>query len=154
MLATRQLCAAAFSACFLLAPAAQGAEPAAAIDEMSAYLEFSEYGGGVMFAEQIAREDWSRFLVIDTRDSAQFANDHIPGAINIEWRRVMARRADIPRDKPVLVYCNSGSLSAQAGFALRVAGFENVRILQGGFDEWKAKGGFDAAQRASKPAKH
>lgn len=131
------------------------AEPnAAAVDEMAAYLEFSEYGGGVMFAEQIPREDWKRFLVIDTRDAAQYAKDHIPGAINIDWRQVLAERARIPRDKPVLVYCNSGSLSAQAGFALRVAGLDNVRILQGGFEEWKAKGGFDAATRATAPAKH
>lgn len=131
------------------------AEPnAAAVDEMATYLAFSEYGGGVMFAEQIPREDWKRFLVIDTRDAAQYAKDHIPGAINIDWREVLAERGRIPRDKPVLVYCNSGSLSAQAGFALRVAGMDNVRILQGGFDEWKAKGGFDAFTRATAPAKH
>ena len=43
---------------------------AATIDEM-AYLECSEYGGGVMIAEQIPREDWKRFVVIDTRDAAQ-----------------------------------------------------------------------------------
>jgi rhodanese-related sulfurtransferase len=49
----------------------------------------------------------------------------------------------------VLIYCNSGSLSAQAGFALRVAGWENVRILQGGFDEWQAKGGLDAGEKAA-----
>jgi len=40
-------------------------------------------------------------------------------------------------------------LAAQAGFALRVAGWENLRILQGGFEEWKAKGGFDAYKRRS-----
>lgn len=93
-------------------------------------------------------------MVIDTRDAAQYAKEHIPGAIHIDWRQVLAQRATIPRDKPVLVYCNSGSLSAQAGFALRVAGLENVRILQGGFDEWKAKGGFDASTRATTIPKH
>lgn len=140
----------------LLLPAftAHAQTSAATIDEMAAYLAFSEYGGGVMFAEQIPREDWKRFVVIDTRDAAQYAKDHIPGAIHIDWRQVLAQRATIPRDKPVLVYCNSGSLSAQAGFALRVAGLENVRILQGGFDEWKAKGGFDAATRATTSPKH
>ena len=39
-------------------PSAQAETSAATIDEMAAYLEFSEYGGGVMFAEQIPREDW------------------------------------------------------------------------------------------------
>jgi rhodanese-related sulfurtransferase len=56
----------------------------------------------------------------------------------------------LPKDKSILIYCNSGTLSAQAGFALRVAGMDNVRILQGGFDEWKAKGGFDAYKRATR----
>jgi rhodanese-related sulfurtransferase len=125
-----------------------------AVDEMAGYLDFVEYGGGVIFAEQIPREDWSRFHVIDARDAGQFAKDHIPGAVNLEWRRVLAERDSIPRDKPVLIYCNTGSLSAQAGFALRVAGYENVRILQGGFEEWKAKGGFDAASKAAGQAKH
>jgi rhodanese-related sulfurtransferase len=67
---------------------------------------------------------------------------------------VLARRNEIPKNKPVLIYCNTGSLSAQAGFALRVAGWENVRILQGGMEEWKAKGGFDAATKATAPARH
>lgn len=125
-----------------------------AVDEMAGYLDFVEYGGGVIFAEQIPREDWSRFHVIDARDASQFAKDHIPGAVNLEWRRVLAERDSIPRDKPVLIYCNTGSLSAQAGFALRVAGYENVRVLQGGFEELKAKGGFDAASKAAAPAKH
>jgi len=125
-----------------------------AVDEMAGYLDFVEYGGGVIFAEQIPREDWSRFHVIDARDAGQFAKDHIPGAVNLEWRRVLAERDSIPRDKPVLIYCNTGSLSAQAGFALRVAGYENVRILQGGFEEWKVKGGFDAASKATGQAKH
>ncbi|MDO9596247.1 MAG: rhodanese-like domain-containing protein [Azoarcus sp.] len=125
-----------------------------AVEELEAYLDFVDYGGGVIFTEQIPREDWPRFHVIDGRDAAQYAKDHIPGAVNLEWRRVLAERDSIPRDKPVLLYCNTGSLSAQAGFALRVAGFENVRILQGGFEEWKAKGGFDAASKASGQAKH
>jgi rhodanese-related sulfurtransferase len=153
---SKALPAIALSATLLLSlfSPAQAETSAAVIDEIAAYLDFSEYGGGVMFAEQIPREDWKRFLVIDTRDAAQYAKEHIPGAINIDWRQVLAQRMTIPRDKPVLVYCNSGSLSAQAGFALRVAGWENVRILQGGFDEWKGKGGFDASIRAAVPVKH
>jgi rhodanese-related sulfurtransferase len=72
----------------------------------------------------------------------------------MDWRQVLAKRNTIPKNKPVLIYCNTGSLSAQAGFALRVAGWDNVRILQGGMEEWKAKGGFDAAAKAAGPAKH
>lgn len=121
---------------------------AIAVDEMAGYLDFVDYGGGIIFAEQIPAEEYKKMVVIDARDRAQFEKDHIPGAINIEWRRVLAQKNQIPKDKTVLIYCNTGSLSAQAGFALRVAGYENVRILQGGFEEWKAKGGLDANKNA------
>jgi rhodanese-related sulfurtransferase len=127
---------------------------AIATDEMEAYLEFVDYGGGVIFAEQIPKDEWPKMVVIDARDPAQFAKGHIPGAINMDWRQVLAKRNAIPKNKPVLIYCNTGSLSAQAGFALRVAGWENVRILQGGMSEWQAKGGFDAAAKATGSAKH
>lgn len=119
------------------------------MDELSGYLEFVDYGGGTIFAEQIPKSEYSKMMIIDARDSAQFAKEHIPGAVNIEWRQVLAKSSSIPKDKAVLIYCNTGSLSAQAGFALRVSGWENVKILQGGYAEWKAKGGLDANARAS-----
>lgn len=125
-----------------------------AVKAMEEYLDFVDYGGATMFPEQIPREDWKRFHVIDARDNEQYAKEHIPGAVNLEWRQVIAQRQSIPNDKPVLIYCNTGSLSAQAGFALRLAGYDNVRILQGGFAEWKAKGGLDAASKATTAAKH
>ena len=127
---------------------------AAVIDGMEGYLEFVDYGGGVIFAEQIPKDEWPKIMVIDARDAGQFAKGHIPGAVNMDWRQVLAKRNSIPKNKPVLIYCNTGSLSAQAGFALRVAGWDNVRILQGGMEEWKAKGGFDAAAKATRPAGH
>lgn len=119
------------------------------IDEMAGYLDFVDYGGGVIFAEQIPEEEYKKIFIIDARDKGQFDKSHIPGAVNIEWRQVLSQRNQIPKNKPVLIYCNTGSLSAQAGFALRMAGYDNLRILQGGFEEWKAKGGLKANQRAA-----
>jgi rhodanese-related sulfurtransferase len=119
-----------------------------AIIAMQEFLDFSEYGGGTILPEQIQAEDWKNIYVIDTRDANQYQASHIPGAVNIEWRQVLGRRSELPRDKMVLVYCNAGTLSAQAGFALRVAGMDNVRILQGGLNDWKAKGGFEANKLA------
>jgi rhodanese-related sulfurtransferase len=115
-----------------------------AIEIMEEYFDFVDYGGGTILAQQIPAEDWQHFFIVDTRTSVQYEKEHIPGAVNIEWRQILAKRSELPRDKPVLVYCNTGSLSAQAGFALRLAGHENVRILRGGLREWRAKGGFEA----------
>jgi 3-mercaptopyruvate sulfurtransferase SseA len=64
----------------------------------------------------------------------------------------VARRHEIPKDGLVAVYCNSGSLSARAVFAQRLLGWDNVKVLQDGFEGLKAKGGFEANKRASRPA--
>lgn len=130
------------------------ADDKAVIDAMEGYFEFVDYGGATIFPEQIPEGDWKKFFVIDARDKGQFDKGHIPGALNIEWRQVLARRNEIPKDKPVLIYCNQGTLSAQAGLALRLAGYENVRILQGGMSEWQAKGGFEASAKANGAPKH
>ncbi|MGA1211632.1 MAG: rhodanese-like domain-containing protein, partial [Burkholderiaceae bacterium] len=81
---------------------------AVAIDEMAGYLEFIDYGGGVIFAEQIPRDEYKNIMVIDARDAGQFSKGHIPGAVNIEWRKVLEQREKIPKDKMVLIYCNTG----------------------------------------------
>ena len=151
---TKPLLAVLLSATTLIFATIAHAQSNAAVDEIAGYLDFSEYGGGVIFAEQIPREEYKNITIIDARDPEQFAQGHIPGAINIEWRQVLNERDLIPKDKMVLIYCNTGSLSAQGGLALRVAGWDNVRILQGGFEEWQKKGGFDTSTRASAPAKH
>lgn len=138
----------------LAAGSVRAQENTKAIDAMEEYLDFVEYGGATIFPEQIPAQDWNNFFIVDARDAAQFNEEHIPGAVNIEWRQVLARRSELPKDKPILIYCNTGTLSAQAGFALRVAGYDNLRILQGGMREWQAKGGFEAYDRALKPPQY
>lgn len=149
-----RIAAVLFSTSLFLAPLTAAADEKAVIDALEGYLEFVDYGGGTIFPEQIPKDEWKKMFVIDARDAGQYGKEHIPGAVNIEWRQVLAKRGQIPKDKAVLIYCNQGTLSAQAGLALRLAGYENVRILQGGHADWKAKGGFDAASRASGAPRH
>lgn len=138
----------------LLLPIAAAAENTAVVKAFEEYMDFNEYGSSLIWPEQIPAEDWKKIAVIDARDAAQYAKGHIPGAINIEWRQAIARRNEIPKDRMVVYYCNSGSLSAQAVFALRLLGWDNVKVLQDGFEGWKAKGGFEANRQASLPSGH
>ncbi|MCU7864419.1 MAG: rhodanese-like domain-containing protein [Candidatus Thiodiazotropha sp. (ex Lucinoma borealis)] len=124
------------------------------VDAMEEYLDFVDYGGGAIFPEQIPEKDWENIFIVDARNGTQYEKEHIPGAVNIEWRQLLARRSELPRDKTILVYCNTGTLSAQAGFALRLAGFDNINILQGGIREWREKGGFKAYERAIQAPQH
>lgn len=143
-----------FAGLVLLAPPVYADDNPAVVDALSGYLDFAEYGSSLIWPEQIPADDWKKVFIVDARDAAQFAKEHIPGAVNIEWRQAVARRAELPQDRMVVVYCNSGSLSAQAVFALRLLGRDNVKVLQDGIEGWKAKGGFDAHARASRPAGH
>ena len=138
----------------LLTAPARAEENPVVVDALSGYLDFAEYGSSLIWPEQIPDDDWNKVFVVDARDAAQYEKEHIPGAVNIEWRQAVARRAEIPRDRMVVMYCNSGSLSAQAAFALRLLGYDNVKVLQDGIEGWKKKGGFDAHARASQPVGH
>ncbi|RZO78552.1 MAG: rhodanese-like domain-containing protein [Litorivicinaceae bacterium] len=108
----------------------------AVIEEMGEYLMFQEYESGIILPQQIDRSVFEAVTWIDTRDSEQFDKQTILGAIHIEWRQVIERMDEIPTDRKVIVFCNTGSLSAQAAFALRVAGFDNVVVMQSGFLGW------------------
>jgi rhodanese-related sulfurtransferase len=130
--------------------AAQAQADKATVDALEAYFDFADANTGTILSEQIPAEDYRKFYVLDVRDAGQFAKDRVPGAVNIEWRQVFAQRAKLPKDKTILVYCNTSSFAAQVAMALRMDGFDNVRLLYGGFNEWKARGGMDAYARATK----
>lgn len=135
----------------LLSPAVLHAQMnKSTVEAVESYFEFVDYNGGTIMAEQIPAEDYPKLFVLDVRDAGQFAKDHIPGAVNIEWRKVFAERERLPKDRTILAYCNTSSFSGQVAMALRMAGFENVRILHGGYGEWKARGGMEAHARAKK----
>jgi len=117
-----------------------------AIEAMRDYMEFATYSDGAISPEQIAGEDLSQFHIVDTRNAGQYDAGHIPGAVNIEWRQILARRDELPTEKTILLYCETGLLSSKAHFALRVAGYDNVKVLWGGYVMWSARQDFDKAQ--------
>ena len=109
----------------------------AAIDAMQEYMMFSDYEAGIILPQQLDQTVFETALFVDTRDAGQFEEGTIPGAVNIEWREVLDRIDEIPEDRMTILFCNTGSLSAQAAFALRVAGRSNVLVLQTGIIGWK-----------------
>lgn len=105
-------------------------------DEIMGYMDFATYEAGIILPEQLTEDVFGSVLFVDTRDAAQYNAATIPGAIHIEWREIPARLDELPDDQMVVLFCNTGTLSAQATFAARVLGKENVLVLQSGHRGW------------------
>jgi len=77
-------------------------------------------------------------FVIDLRDSEQFQNGHITGSINIPFLNLNKRSNEIPQDKEaVILVCEMGSVSPNAGEILIKEGYKDLLILKGGINEWR-----------------
>ncbi|OZA96294.1 MAG: hypothetical protein B7X52_05495 [Thiotrichales bacterium 34-46-19] len=79
-------------------------------------------------------------LIVDTRPAEAYAKDHIAGAINIDWRFVLSEVKQLPKDRLIVLYCDTGILSSKAHFALRLVGYEQVKVLFNGYEGWKSSG--------------
>lgn len=90
--------------------------------------------------------------VVDVREPAEFAEGHLPGAVNIP-RGVLEFEVDGHpavncvrdpalghRDQPIILNCRSGARSALAADALRQLGFAEPLSLDGGFQGWAGAG--------------
>lgn len=87
----------------------------------------------------INRED---ALVLDVRESGEFAGGHILGAKNIPLPNLEGRAGEIEKHKtkPVIVLCADGNRAAKAATLLRARGFANVVNLNGGLSGWQQAG--------------
>src|SRR5712692_9899192 len=80
--------------------------------------------------------------LVDVRERDEWDEGHIPGAVHIP-RGFLESRAEsaLPdRERPVIVYCASGTRSAFGAKALEELGYGTVSSLAGGFTDWKRNG--------------
>lgn len=79
--------------------------------------------------------------IIDVRTPAEYQNGHIKNAqnINVQSGDFKAKMQNFDREKPIYIYCRSGSRSANAGIILEEMGFKEIYDLKGGILSWKGK---------------
>lgn len=76
-------------------------------------------------------------ILVDVREPAERAIVDIPGAVGIPLRELLENpRAQLPTDRPVVLYCRSGVRSERAGLALLASGHPDVAHLAGGILAW------------------
>lgn len=82
-----------------------------------------------------------RALLLDIRTPEKFAAGHIGGAKHMSSELILKARESLAKhiDKPIIVYCDAGSLGASAARQLTAQGFTRVFNLRGGFAAWRAE---------------
>ncbi|MEA5628265.1 rhodanese-like domain-containing protein [Nostoc sp. UHCC 0251] len=78
--------------------------------------------------------------LIDVREPAEYAGEHIPGATLISLSKFDPRKVPQDQDTKVILYCRSGNRSTMAAQKLFDAGFTTVTHLEGGISAWKQAG--------------
>ncbi len=84
-------------------------------------------------------------IVLDVRELDEFRNVRVEGSLFIPMSQLGARVQDIPRNRPIVVLCASGSRSSSVTGYLLQQGWEDVGSVAGGIDGW---------QRLGLPVKH
>lgn len=94
---------------------------------------------GVSVSDAVILINRSHAVVLDIRDQAEFAAGHITDAKHIPLADIEKRIAELNKfkAKPVLVVCQSGVRSAKAVAQLSKAGFEQVKLINGGLNAWQ-----------------
>ncbi|MBA4536145.1 sulfurtransferase [Bacillus aquiflavi] len=107
--------------------------------------------------KDIVSTEQSETVLIDSRERNRFLGieepidkkaGHIPGAINKFWldgfengffkckSEQEKRFQNIDKQKPIVVYCGSGVTATPNFIALKLAGFQNVKLYAGSFSDW------------------
>ena len=86
----------------------------------------------------ISMSNQNRALIIDIRDSESFNAGHITASKNIPQNELTRRINEITNiDKSVILVCDMGNISPNAGEALKKEGFEDIYLLKGGINQWR-----------------
>ena len=85
-------------------------------------------------------ETEKNYIILDVRRADEFAEGHIPGAINVPNEEIgTAEIAKLPnKSQLILVYCRSGRRSKEASEKLVKLGYTNI-VEFGGILDWKGE---------------
>jgi rhodanese-related sulfurtransferase len=90
-------------------------------------------------ASRLAEPD-STALLLDVREPYEYVPRHAQGAVNIPMSEFVARIAEVPQDREVLVICEHGSRSLDVVRYLMRQGYTQAINVDGGTEMWESAG--------------
>ena len=78
--------------------------------------------------------------VLDVREKDERDEGYIPGSRHIPYRLVRAYRDELENGRLVVTICSSGARAGVAASALAAEGVRARPVLDGGMDDWEARG--------------
>ena len=100
----------------------------------------SAQGAAVSLDQARAEFERGQALLVDIREPDEHATGVAAGAKLLPMGQLLSRAAELPRDRPVLLICNTQNRSRATYDALRERGYTNVRYVNGGMSEWARRG--------------
>lgn len=117
-------------------PSTAAAQPAAAPSaEASPVAPITQ----AELVERLDAKDPTLFL-LDVRSPQEFASGHIAGAVNIPYDQIATHLDGVPKDKDVVLYCQSGRRAGLAAEVLAANGYRRLDHLEGDIKAWTEQG--------------
>jgi len=88
--------------------------------------------------QELITQKADNFTLVDVREPAEFAEKHLPGALNIPLLQLANRIAELDRRKTIILYCVSGGRSYNAIRKLRLLGYSNLGHVT--LEDWERAG--------------
>ena len=112
-------------------------------------LDVPDTGRPLMVQLPKVKEFWDAkaALILDARDPAEYAQGHIPGAVNLPADEVISDpdrlEAVDSGGRPIICYCGGGSCEVSIHLAEALvyqAGKKRVLVFMGGWPDWEGAG--------------
>lgn len=82
------------------------------------------------------RKDPDAYTLLDVREAEERNAARIEPSIHIPMNELPGRLGEIPKGRPIVVYCHHGGRSEMVIGYLDGQGFKNLANLTGGIDQW------------------
>jgi len=75
-------------------------------------------------------------VLLDVRSPGEYESMRLANSTLIPLGKLRTRLSEIPRDKEIVVFCKISLRGYEAALILKAAGFENVKVMDGGVVMW------------------